>query len=270
MKRRFVALNPYDLLLLVTSAVSLACTIYLARHYVRTRNAVTLLLVVFFAMFSLTWLGYFLITTWVLNFDIVTYILYVSLVDFGVILLIGLVMIKLKELYLLPASILLIAYFYDYNLSVARDQIIASIELLSYVNYGRFIGNPLFMILDKLSAGSLVPPPYVEFFGLLFSPLSIIIPRIDITTIGIFLFIISAPTIILFYYIAWKNRSGRSLGFAVGLTILNLNLFTGLSEEIIATTTLIATVFFALGIFAIFDRILKTKPQETKEVAAER
>jgi hypothetical protein len=242
--------------------------IYLARHYAMRRNTVTLLLAVFFAVFSLTWIGYFLLVTWVFNYDITGYILYVSLVDFGVIFLIGLVMIRLRELYLLPAAVILIAYFVDYTLLVARDQLIASIEFFSYVNYGQFIGNIWYMIADKLSVGSLVPPSYVETFDLIFSPLTVIIPRTEITAVAIFVFIISVPTIILFYYTAWRNRSGRSLGFAVGLTIISLNLFTGLSEDIIAITTLAAMVFFALGIFGIFDRIAKTKPEETREVSA--
>jgi len=263
-----VALNVYDSLFLIALALSLACTIYLAKHYVRTRNTVTLLLVVFFAMFSLTWLGYWLISTWVLNFDIVTYILYVSLIDFGVILLIGLVMIRLKELYLLPVSVLLIAYFHEYSLSLNRDLSVNIVQFLSYANYGRLAGDPWYILLSNLSAGSLVPPPYNEILDLLFNPVSIMIPRIDVTIISIYLFIISAPTFILFYVIAWRNRSGRSLGFAVGLTVLNLNFVSGLNEEVLAITTLIATVFFALGIFGIFDRIVKTKPQETEEAAA--
>lgn len=258
----------YDLLLLATSALSLACTIYLVRHYHMKRHIVTLLLVVFFSMFSLTWLGYFLMAAWILNYDMTTYVLYVSLVDFGVILLIGLVMVRFEEIYLLPASILIIAYLFDYNLSSARDQLIAGIEFVSYIIYGGFLGDPLYMILDKLSLGSLVPPQYIEIFGLIFSPLSIIIPRIDITVIGIFLLILSAPTIILFYYLAWKNRSGRSLGFAVGLTIMNLNLFTGLNKNIIAVTTLVATFFFALGVLGIFDRFTKTRLPETQSVTA--
>ncbi|WXG39583.1 MAG: hypothetical protein WED07_01905 [Candidatus Freyarchaeum deiterrae] len=258
-------MNLNDLLLVASSALSLACTIYLARHYIRTRNKITLLLFVFFAMFSLTWLGYLLISNGVFEFDIVTYILYVSLVDFGVILLIGLAMIKLRELFLLPASILLIAYFHEYALSASRDQLINSIQFLLYINYGQVLGNPLYIVIGDIMNG---PPQvlYSEILDLLFNPLSVIIPRIDLTIISIYLLVISAPTIVLFYYLSWKNRSGRSLGFAIGLTVLNLNLFFGLSEDIIAITTVVATVFFALGIFGIFDRIAKTGSQETKKV----
>jgi hypothetical protein len=253
----------YELLFPIASALSLACVIYLARHYIRARKVVTLLLVVFFAMFSLTWIGYFLIATGVFQFDIVTYILYVSLVDFGVILLIGLVMIKLKELYLLPPSIILIAYFHEFALSTNRDQTIGIIQFLSYLNFRQLIGYPPYVILNSLFDFSFLEP-YNRIFDALFSPLSILIPRIDIMIVSIYLFVFSAPTIILFYYLAWKNRSGRSLGFALGLSVLNLNLIFGIGEDVIALTTLVGTFFFALGILGIFDRIAKTGYSETR------
>lgn len=253
-------MNVYDLLFLIAFALSLTCMIYLARHYVRKRNAVTLLLVVLFAMFSLTYIGYLLITTGISKFDVVTYLFYVSLVDFGVILLIGLVMIKLKELYLLPASIVLIAYFHESILSSNRDLLVRSVQFLSYFNYGQLIGDPWYVILSDQFPG-LFPIQYAEIFGMLFKPLfmSSSFTPTDINIIGIYFLMISAPTIILFYYLAWKNRSGRSLGFAIGLTVLNLNLVTGVIVEIMTITSFVASIFFALGIFGVFDRIGKTK-----------
>jgi hypothetical protein len=261
-------LNFYDLLFLIAFALSLTCMIYLARHYVRKRNAVTLLLVVLFAMFSLTYIGYLLITTRIIQFDVVTYLLYVSLVDFGVILLIGLEMIKLREAVLLPASIILIAYFHESILSANRDLLVRSIQFLSYFNYGQLIGNPWYMILSDQFPG-LFPIQYAEIFDTLFKPLfeaSSFTPT-DINIMGIYFLLISAPTIILFYYLAWKNRSGRSLGFAIGLTVLNLNLITGVIVEVMTITSFVASIFFALGIFGVFDKVAKTKPQETKTVA---
>jgi hypothetical protein len=213
-------------------------------------------------MFSLTWLGYFLIATGVFQFDIVTYILYVSLVDFGVILLIGLVMVRFKELYLLPVSILLIAYFHEYALSASRDRIIGSIQFISYANFGHMIGEPSYIILNSIFDFSFLSP-YNTIFDALFSPLSILVPRVDIFIVSVYLFIISTPTIILFYYIAWKNRSGRSLGFAIGLTTLNFNLIFGINEDAIALTTLIATIFFTLGVLGIIDKIAKIKHQKS-------
>ncbi|WXG39584.1 MAG: hypothetical protein WED07_01910 [Candidatus Freyarchaeum deiterrae] len=264
-----VALNVYDLLFLMAFALSLACMIYLARHYVRNRNSITLLLTVFFAMFSLTYIGYLLITTGIIQFDLVTYLLYVSLVDFGVILLIGLAMIKLREAYLLPASIILIGYFHESILSSSRDLLVRIIQFFSYYNYGQLIGNPLYMILSDQFFG-LFPIQYAEIFDMLFKPLfepTSFTPA-DINIIGIYLLIISAPTIILFYYLAWKNRSGRSLGFALGITVLNFNLITGVVVEIMTITSLVSMVFIALGIFGIFDRIAKTGSRETQAVAA--
>jgi hypothetical protein len=245
--------------------------VYLARHYIRRRNVITLLLVVLFAMFSLTYIGYLLITTGIIKFDIVTYLLYVSLIDFGVILLIGLVMIKLKEFYLLPALIVLVAYFHESILSSNRDLLVRSIQFLSYFNYGHFIGDPWYMILSDQFPG-LFSIQYAELFDMLFKPLfmaSSFTPT-DIHIISIYFLIISAPTIILFYYLAWKNRSGRSLGFAVGLTVLNLNLITGVNVEVMTITSFAASIFFALGIFRVFDRIAKTGYPKTKTLATKR
>lgn len=258
-------MNLYQLLFPLASILSLACMIYLARHYFKVRNIITLLLVVFFVMFSLTWIIYFLIATGVFQFDIVTYILYVLLVDFGVILLIGLFMVRFKELYLLPASILLIAYFHEYALSASRDRVIGSIQFISYATQGHLIGEPSYVILNSMFDFSFIAP-YNTLFDAFFSPLSILVPRIDIFIVSLYLFIISTPTIILFYYIAWKNRSGRSLGFALGLTVLNFNLIFGINESILSVITLMATVLFILGIFGIFDRIIKMGIQEPSSI----
>ena len=79
--------------------------------------------------------------------------------------------------------------------------------------------------------------------------------------------LISAPTILLFYYIAWKNRSGRSLGFALGLTILMVNMFyQRVSPEIQAVVTLVGTIIFALGIFGMLDRLMPKIEESAKHI----
>jgi hypothetical protein len=242
--------------------------VYLAKHFAERRQIVTLLLVIFFGMFSATYIVYYLILVDVFQLDITSYILFTSLLYFAVILLVGLVMLKLRELYLLPELIATIAVIHYYILDTANTLTANILQFLSLIFTGQFIGQVWFLIPDRTYDPSFLQNlPYFETIKPFLNPLSVIIPDVPIIAMGIYIMIISAPTVILFYYIAWKNRSGRSLGFALGLTLLELNMIYWIPVETHATITITATIIFALGIFGIIDTIIKKA--ETQKIVTQ-
>nr|MDO8081390.1 hypothetical protein [Candidatus Freyarchaeota archaeon] len=252
----------------MSSVLPAVCMVYLAKHFAKRKQVVTLLLVIFFAMFAATYVVYYLILIDVLQINITTYVLFTALLYFAVILLVGLVMLKIRELYLLPELIATIAIIHYNVLDTANMLTGDSLQLLSYYFTGQFIGQSWFLIPDRtFNPGFLQNLPYFETIKPFLNPLSVIIPDVPIVAMGIYIMIISAPTIILFYYIAWKNRSGRSLGFALGLTLLEVNMAYWIPVEIHAIITVIATIVFALGIFGIIDSVIKK--EETQKIVSQ-
>jgi hypothetical protein len=174
-------------------------------------------------------------------------------------------MMEIRELYLLPPYVATIATFHYFILDYTRSEVYLGIQYLSYVSTGQLIGQSWYVILGNLDPSLLRTLPYYLNIEPFIDPLNVIYPPTHIIVMGIYIMIISAPTILLFYYIAWKNRSGRSLGFALGLTILMVNMFyQRVSPEIQAVVTLVGTLIFALGIFGILDRLMPKIEESTK------
>lgn len=256
-------MNLYSLLVLLSSVLPAACMIRLAKHFAERKQVVTFLLVIFFGMFSATYIVYYLILIDVLQLDITSYILFTSLLNFAVILLVGLVMLKLRELYLLPVLIVTVAIVHYNILDTANTTLANMLHSLSYSLTGHLIGQEWFLIPSRTYDPSFLQNlPFFESIKPLLNPLSIVIPDIPIVVMSIYLMILTAPTVILFYYITWKNRSGRSLGFALGLTLLEINMTHWLPIETHTPIILTATIVFALGIFGILDRIIKKRENQ--------
>jgi hypothetical protein len=252
-------------MVLLCSIPTAVCAAYLAKRFVESRQIVTLLIITYFAMFSATWIVYYLILVDLLQVHPYVYIVFTSLIDFSVVLLVGLVMMEIRELYLLPPYVATIATFHYFILDYTRSEVYLGIQYLSYVSTGQLIGQSWYVILGNLDPSLLRTLPYYLNIEPFIDPLNVIYPPTHIIVMGIYIMIISAPTILLFYYIAWKNRSGRSLGFALGLTILMVNMFyQRVSPEIQAVVTLVGTLIFALGIFGILDRLMPKIEESTK------
>ena len=86
--------------------------------------------------------------------------------------------------------------------------------------------------------------------------------------LAIYLAAIVFPTTILFYILAWKNRSGRSLGFSLGLTtnilVGFLTLTSNAPREFADVLMLVSGLFFALGIFGVFDKLMKREQKKSR------
>lgn len=255
----------YEFLVLSCSVLPAVCAIYLAKHFAEKKQIVTLLLTIYFAMFSATYIVYLLILADFLQIHPYVYIIFTALIDFAVVLLIGIVMLEIRELYLLPPFIATLAAIHYFILDLTRTDIYLGIQYLSYISTGQFIGQTWYVFLEKFDPSLLKTLPYFLSIESFIDPLNVIYPPTHIIVMGIYIMIISALTILLFYFIAWKNRSGRSLGFAVGLTILMLNMFyQRIPPEVQALTTIVGTIFFAPGIFGMLDKIIVKIEESTR------
>ncbi len=247
----------YEFLVLTCSIPPAVCAAYLTKRFFERKQIVTLIIITYFAMFSATWIGYFLILLDIFQIHPYVYIVFTSLIDFSVVLLVGLVMMEIRELYLLPPYVATLAAIHYFILDYTRTEAYLGTQYLSLVTTGQFIGQSWYVILGNLDPSLLRTLPYFLNIEPILDPLNVAYSPTHLIVMGIYIMLLSAPTILLFYYIAWKNRSGRSLGFALGLTILMANMFyQRVSPEIQAIVTLVGTIIFALGIFGVLDELI--------------
>jgi hypothetical protein len=198
--------------------------------------------------------------------------LFAFLIATGIVATMGIVMLGFKTIYLLPALIVMIIFFYYQTLESNYTSLVDSARYLSYLAMGNFVGEPWFIILKTVFPNLYVQRlRYTNLLNLLFDPITLIFPNPTISILAFCEGGLAVPTTILFYYLAWKNRSGRSLGFALGLTTyLILGVLTLLPEIVIRVSpgivlTFIATLFFALGILGPLDKLIpKENPKKEK------
>jgi hypothetical protein len=261
----------YEPLIYLISAVLLAaCAVYLVRHYSEKRKSITLLFIAFFVWLASFFFVDCLVATDVIQLDIITMSLFAFLIATGIVATIGIVMLGFKTIYLLPALIVIIIFFY-YQIQLSNyTYLLDSAQYLSYVAMGNFLGKPWFIILKVMFPNFFVQRLLVtNLLNLLFDPIALVFPNPTILMLSLCEGTLAVPTNILFYYLAWKNRSGRSLGFALGLTTyLILGIMTIPSGVVIrglpgVTLMFIAALFFALGILGPLDKLIsKEKPQK--------
>lgn len=207
------------LIYLINSILLAACAVYLVRHYLEKRKILTWLFVLLFVWLASFFFVDFLVVTDVIQLDVIMLSLFAFLIATGIIATIGLVMLGFKSIYLLPTLIVLIIFFYNQTSVSNYNYLVNSIQLLSYLSTGNFLAEPWFIILKDVFPNFFVQRLLVtNLLNLLFDPIALIFPNSTVLILSIFEGALAVPTTILFYYLAWKNRSGRSLGFALGLT----------------------------------------------------
>lgn len=255
-------------LLLIISAIYAVCVVYLANHYRKKRINITLLLIAFFAFGSIFYFGYYLALTGVLPISSNWDIIFAALTIFGILLLIALVMIGIKELYLLPLLIVSIGLIHIYLVDWARSMTVYLIRYVSYLVTGVFLDNPWLIVFKDVSptlVSLITTDPFIGVLNSLLDPIPPLIPQAYLTVLPFYMLGLSIPAIILFSFLTWKNRSGRSLGFAIGVIVADINLLLSASGDISASVMIVAAVFFALGIFGVFDKLVLKKEKSTKE-----
>ncbi len=260
-----VNLATAEIIYILVSIVSAACAVYLFKKYVESRKSLTLLLTAFFSSIAVFVIVISLIYAGALRVNLSLTEISFFVVAFGIVLLIQLVMAEIKELYFLPAFLTAVIIYQDYVLDLNRKYAINFLQYASLSSIGSIIGNPFFILLKNLNPSSVLQilenPAAIDP---LFDPLAIIIPDVTLFVATIYLGIVGTIAIIFFYYLAWRNKSGRSLGFALGLTVIILVGMVTTTDITFSLLILIGTIIFALGIFGILDKLIKKEePQIT-------
>ncbi|MEX2724691.1 MAG: hypothetical protein Q6367_012445 [Candidatus Freyarchaeota archaeon] len=258
----------YASLLLTISAISAVPAVYLANHYRKRKQKITLLLIAFFTLSSLFYFGYYLDIITVMPIENVMVIPFFALTVFGILLMIAIVMLGIREIYLLPPFIVSVALIHIYVVDSARTTIIIILRYVSYVVTGNLVGEPWMIALKALSpvfVSLTNSDPYLGMLSKILDPLSVIIPQAYLPVLAFYMIAISTPAIIVFLFLAWRNRSGRSLGFALGIIAVDLSSLLGADQMTHAIIMVGATVLFALGVFGVLDKLIpkKEKNQET-------
>ena len=258
--------------LLAIAIIHIICAIYLFRRYLEKREKLTWLFITFFVVQPVFWLVNFSVAAGILNINISLSLEYTYLVGTTILAVIGLVLLGVKQLYALPPLVTILAYIQQTQVDATITQTTNLIQLTTLYFTGQFLGNPWFISLKALYPNLFITGQEIStLLNLFLDPLA----RPTTLILGLYLSLIIFPTTILFYLLAWKNRSGRSLGFAVGLTIFIIVGFltaavTSASRDFYNVLTLIASLFFVLGIFGVFDKIMKREAGQKRQVKKEK
>ncbi|MHA1364307.1 MAG: hypothetical protein ACTSP1_17545 [Candidatus Freyarchaeota archaeon] len=268
-----VTLTTIELIRIAVIIISAACAVFLIRRYVENRQPLTLLLVSFFALIAVFFYFINIIYAGSLLVDPIMAELSFYAVSFGVVLLIVLAMLGWRELYFLPPLLTTIVIYQEYIFHLNRTYIINFFQFVSVISTGSPIGNPFFIVLKKLNPGLVLEGSINPgLLNLLFDPLSLAIPNVVIGIAILYLVVVGTVTIIFFSYLAWRNKSGRSLGFAIGLTIILVGGLALPTDVQYYFALLLGTLSFALGIFGALDRLISgtltpkiNKPKKRKK-----
>ncbi|MEM3594001.1 MAG: hypothetical protein QXS27_04680, partial [Candidatus Jordarchaeaceae archaeon] len=105
-------------------------------------------------------------------------------------------MMEIRELYLLPPYVATLAAIHYFILDYTRTEVYLGIQYLSLVTTGQLIGHSWFVILGNLDPSLLRTLPYFLNIEPFLDPLNVIYPPTPITVMGIYIMLISAPTIL--------------------------------------------------------------------------
>nr|MDO8082499.1 hypothetical protein [Candidatus Freyarchaeota archaeon] len=257
------SIGVFELLVYLTIAViNSVCAYQLVRHYLKMRAKITWLFITLFAVMAVCFFVNFLIGTDILYLNVRTALTYTFLIVATIIAVIGSVMLGVKQLYALPLFVAAIALFHQISLNSNYTTTVNSIQAYSYALTGQIIGEPWYITLKSIFPNFILLGQQTStILNLLFDPLAISTPSV----LGLYLAAITIPTTALFYILAWKNRSGRSLGFALGLTTYILVGFLTAStvpRDLMNTLILIGALFYALGILGAFDGLMKKEAKK--------
>lgn len=251
----------YEPILYVLHAMVLgSCVVQLTRRYMEAREKLTLLFVVYFVFMTLMAITNFLLVIDVLALDLLQTIALLALVTTGLVATIGVVLLGFKQIYLLPAIIVLVALFQYASGSATYNLTMLLVRTYMYM---LGVGNLWFITLKTAFPNFLSPNQQSAIVvNLLLDPAEVLLTNTPLITLSMYESAIEIPTMILFYYLAWANKSGRSLGFALYLTTLTIWGFL-VSSLIIESRslvslgiTLVSFIFLALGIFGFLDKVM--------------
>jgi hypothetical protein len=236
-----------SVLRVVTIALVAAIIVYLGNVYVEKREKVTLVLLAFFLVYMLERIYAFLgelnliITSWVTEINI-------GMVLSVTALAIPIALMKLRELYVFPPVVGTALVAVNMVSSYSRDLIVYLFNIIFYLK-GYNIWYPLIDVLNRAYLQN-------SYFALFANPVdALLIPDQSYIYLLMSGILLALPAFIMFSILVWREKSGKALGFLIGLIIISAGAAFSANQPYIPFE-LIGISIIALGIFGLIDKHL--------------
>ncbi len=241
-------------LVIVVFAVLITIIVYLVRVYWKQREKSTLALLAFFLVYGIerfyAGLGEprIILTHWVVEIDI-------GMILAATALLIPIAILKIRELYLFPPLVGIALVAVNTISSFYRDTIVNLVNFIFYLS-GYDLWRPL---LDFMNL-RYIRNDYIAAFV---NPVSaLIIPDLSYFYLLISGILLALPALILFSIIAWREKSGKALGFILGLvTIFIGGALSGGHALMYIAFEVTGISIIGVGIFGLIDKYVYKKTE---------
>nr|MDO8080984.1 hypothetical protein [Candidatus Freyarchaeota archaeon] len=236
----------------IVIAVSAAIIAYLVNVYAKQREKVTLVLLAFFLVYSLervyAFLGelHLIITSWVIEISI-------GMILSAAALAIPIALMRLKELYALPPLVGIALVAVNMVSSYSRELIVYLFNIIFYL-MGFNIWYPTIDLINRVYLQN----SYIALFA---NPVDVLlIPDLSYTYLLISGILVALPTFVMFAILTWREKSGKALGFLIGLIIISAGAAFGANQPYIPFE-LIGISIIGLGIFGLIDKYVFKKTE---------
>ncbi|MFB0562149.1 MAG: hypothetical protein ACETWM_13180 [Candidatus Lokiarchaeia archaeon] len=236
----------------VIIAVLVLISAYLVNVYTKQREKATLALLAFFLVYLLervyAVLGepYIIITSWVVEISI-------GMILSATALLIPIVMMRLRDFYIFPPLVGIALVAVNAISSYYRDLIVYLFNSIFYL-MGLDIWYPTLDLINSVYIQN-------DYIALLANPVNILfIPDLSYTYLLISGILLALPAFMLFAILAWREKSGKALGFLIGLIIIFAGAAYSANQGYIPFE-LIGICIIGVGIFGLIDKYVYKKTE---------
>ncbi len=229
---------------------------YLVNVYSKQREVATLTLLAFFLaylaerVYAVLGEPHIIVTNWVVEISI-------GMVLSATALLIPIVMMRLRDFYIFPPLVGIALIAVNAVTSYYRNLIVQLYNIIFYL-MGFNIWYPALDLINRVY----IQNDYIALFA---NPVDVLlIPDLSYTYLLISGILLALPAFILFAILAWREKSGKALGFFIGLIIIFAGATVSANQGYIPFE-LIGICILAAGIFGLIDKYVYRKT-ETKTI----
>lgn len=233
--------------------VTVSIIFYLTKVFVEKREKVTIILISFFVAYLLeriyAFLGELKIITgsWVVEISI-------GMALSATALAIPVSIMRIRELYLFPPVVGTTLIVVNMVSSYSRQLIAYLFNVIFYLT-GFNIWYPTIDLINRMYFEN------NEYIAILANPVdTLLIPDQSYKYLYMSGILLAAPAFILFAVLTWRERSGKALGFIIGLITIAVGASVAI-EEAYAPFELLGISIMALGIFGLIDKYLFKKTE---------
>lgn len=232
--------------------VTAAIIVYLFNVYVKQREKVTLVLLAFFSVYMLERVYAFLeefnliITSWVTEISM-------GMILSATALAIPIAVMKLRELYVFPPVVGIALVAVNVVSSYSRELIVYLFNIIFYLT-GFNLWYPYIDLINRVYLHN----SYIALFA---NPVNVLlIPDQSYSYLLISGVLLAVPAFIMFIILTWREKSGKALGFLLGLIIISVGAAFSADQPYIPFE-LIGISIVGLGIFGLIDKYLFKKTE---------